>query len=114
MRMWGINPKKLCRQHLLGEHVEMHMFAGSLKKKRSIKGHIDKGQVEVHNLKKRHNELVKEMQKRNYKHKSLFPKIKLFKAGKVNKKQNYKILIKRCKECRKLIKDNFIKIKTLL
>ena len=30
MRMWLVNPALLCRQHLLGEHVEMHMFAGHI------------------------------------------------------------------------------------
>ena len=26
MRMWMVNPRIMCRQHLLGEHVEIHMF----------------------------------------------------------------------------------------
>ncbi len=30
MRMWMVDTKKLCRQHLLAEHSEMHMFAGAL------------------------------------------------------------------------------------
>lgn len=24
--MWGVDPSAMCRNHLLGEHVEMHMF----------------------------------------------------------------------------------------
>ena len=51
MRIWKINPKLMCRKHLLGEHVESHMFVGSINKRRSIQGHIEKGQVEIHNLK---------------------------------------------------------------
>jgi hypothetical protein len=30
MRMWMVPPKVMCRKHLLGEHVEIHMLAGSL------------------------------------------------------------------------------------
>ena len=103
--MWNINPKKMCRQHLLGEHLEMHMFLGTLKKKKSIKGYLDKGLVEVHNIKKRHDELVDEMKKRGYNHKSPLKKFKLDKIGNVNIKNNKIELIKRCKECRKLLID---------
>jgi hypothetical protein len=39
--MWGINPKKLCNQHLLGEHLEMHMFVGCIKKGISLKGYYE-------------------------------------------------------------------------
>ena len=33
MRMWGVDPKQMCRQHLLGEHVELHMQAGAVLEK---------------------------------------------------------------------------------
>ena len=32
MRMWMVDPQIMCRQHLLGEHTEMHMFVGTLKR----------------------------------------------------------------------------------
>ena len=32
MRMWMIDPKLLCRKHLLGEHLEIHMFVGTINK----------------------------------------------------------------------------------
>ena len=63
-RMWMISPSKMCRQHLLGEHKELHQLIGSLNKGKSVKGHINKGQVEIHNIKSRHKELVKEMKLR--------------------------------------------------
>lgn len=100
--MWNIKPSKMCRQHLLGEHVEMHMFVGTLNKNKNIQGYLDKGLVEVHNIKKRHDELAKEMKKRGYNHKSNLPKYKVRRIGKVNVKENEKDLFKRCKECRKL------------
>jgi hypothetical protein len=103
MRIWKINPKLMCRKHLLGEHVECHMFIGSINKKRNIQGHIEKGQVEIHNLKSRHKELANEMKRRGYAHKSPLPNFKAIKLGKINIKQNLKELSRRCKECGKLI-----------
>ena len=32
MRMWNVDPKLMCNKHLLGEHVEMHMFFGTIQK----------------------------------------------------------------------------------
>lgn len=98
-RMWCVNSKKLCRQHLLGEHKELHQLVGSLRKGKSIKGHVEKGQVEVHTIKKRHAELVKEMLRRGYKHESELKKFKEVIMGKVNRKENEKELRRRCKEC---------------
>ena len=102
MRNWNVNPKVMCRKHLLGEHVECHMFAGSINKKRSIKGHIEKGQVEIHNIRSRHDKLAKELERRGYNHNSKLIPFKTIKAGKINAKENYKILAKRCKDCRGL------------
>jgi len=104
MRMWNINPRKMCNQHLLGEHVEMHMFVGCLNKNKSIKGYLDKGLVEVHNIKKRHNQLVKEMKKRGMNHKSNLPSYKNKRIGNVNINKNEKDLFKRCKGCGNEIK----------
>ena len=61
MRMWLVTPKLMCDKHLLGEHVEMHMFVGCLLKGKSIQGYIDKGLVDVSLLTARHGALVKEM-----------------------------------------------------
>ena len=32
MRMWMLPPAGMCRKHLLGEHVELHMLLGSLRR----------------------------------------------------------------------------------
>jgi len=106
MRMWGVSPKFLCRKHLLGEHLELHMFIGTLNKNKSLKGYIDKGLVEVHFIKNRHEDLVKEMMKRNYNHNSpLNIKVPLYKAGKIDIKENLKELYNRCEECRERMKN---------
>lgn len=99
--MWNVDTEKMCNQHLLGEHVEMHMFAGTLNKGVSVRGYIEKGLVEIHNIAKRHDEIAKEMLKRNMNHKSPIQKFKKVVAGKVNVQKNAIDLAKRCKECRK-------------
>ena len=99
MRMWNIDPKKLCAQHLLGEHVEMHMLVGTLNKGKSVKGFIENKLIEVHNIKSRHDELVQEMNRRGYKHKSPLPEYDSYFAGKVDKKESEKELKKRCDKC---------------
>lgn len=68
MRMWNVNPKKMCREHLLGEHLEMHMFIGTIKKGISINAYIKKGLVNPNAIKTRHDELAKEMTEREYNH----------------------------------------------
>jgi len=94
MRMWNIDTSKMCNQHLLGEHVEMHMFVGTLNRNKCIQGYLDKGLVEVHNIKKRHQEIVKEMKKRKMNHKSPLPEYNNVKKGVVNIKENEKDLFK--------------------
>lgn len=70
MRMWMVDPKVMCRKHLLGEHVEMHMFLGSMLKGTSMKGYCDNNLMEPQQLKARHDALVVEMEARGYNHKS--------------------------------------------
>ena len=79
MRMWMVDPKKMCRKHLLGEHVEIHMMAGTLLKGRSIDGFLERGLLEPQSARKRHDALAAEMQARGYNHASplpLFPRYK--------------------------------------
>lgn len=70
MRMWNVEPKIMCRQHLLGEHLEMHMFAGTLRKGKPIDGWAKRGQCISTQIKQRHDELMEEMVRRGYNHKS--------------------------------------------
>lgn len=104
MRMWKVNPKNLCRKHLLGEHVEMHMFIGTIKRGTRLTGYIKKGLVEVHNIINRHDKLADEMITRGYKHNSDISKEDinlLWKEGFVDKNKNEKVLANRCKNWRK-------------
>jgi hypothetical protein len=103
VRMWGIDPKKLCNQHLLGEHVEMHMFVGCIKKGISLKGYYDNKLVCTDLIKKRHDDLMAEMISRGMKHKSPIVEIDLlgdFKYGEIDIEANINELISRCSKCR--------------
>lgn len=99
MRMWMVEPQLLCRKHLLGEHVELHMFVGTLNKNISIEGYLGNGLLEVHNIKSRHKALIKEMEARGMNHKSPLPDFVEFEAGKVDVDRSLRELRERCNFC---------------
>ena len=97
-----VDPKIMCRQHLLGEHAEIRMFIGTISRGHSVKGYLKRGLLEVHSLYSRHEDLVREMKRRNYKHNSGIDK-KWKQAemlGSIDKEKNLKQLIDRCPKCR--------------
>ena len=100
MRMWMVNPRRMCDQHLLGEHVELHMLVGTLVRKRSVAGFVENKLIEVHNVRRRHAELVAEMTRRGMKHKSPLPPFRAIKLGKVSVRANLIELASRCQDCR--------------
>ena len=102
MRMWMVNPKVMCRQHLLGEHVEIHMFIGTINLQKKVDGYLEKGLLEIHNLYARHEELVEEMKRRGYNHRSdVDEKWKYTKRlGEIDKIKNLIELSNRCSRCR--------------
>jgi len=101
--MWLVDPKKLCRKHLLGEHLEMHYFRGTIVKGKSVLGYILKGLVETGKIKERHDQLAKEMKRRGYKHQSEMGNFQVAPSGFVDVQKNLKELSNRCLECRKRI-----------
>jgi hypothetical protein len=68
--MWMIDPKRFCRLHLLSEHNEIHLLIGCMRKNKSIKGYMNKRQLQLNAIFSRHEELVKEMKRRGYNHNS--------------------------------------------
>lgn len=99
MRMWNVPPSLLCQKHLLGEHVEMHTFVGSILKGVSLTGYINGGLVETQNITKRHAALAKEMLRRGLNHKSALPEVFLPAAGHVDTASNLIELARRCPDC---------------
>ena len=105
-----VDPKILCRQHLLGEHVESHMFLGTITKGKSIQGYLDRGLIEVHNLAARHDQLAQEMTARGYNHQSSFAAdFQHGCLGVVDKERSLQDLIGRCPRCKKRY-DNLLRL----
>ncbi len=73
MRIWDVPPDILCRQHLLGEHRELHALWTILSKdKKGYRNHPETKRWvnKLPALAIRHEVLVKEMEKRGYRHHS--------------------------------------------
>ncbi len=102
-----VDPSVLCRKHLLGEHVECHMFRGSLLKGTSLRGFLDAGLLNSRVLARRHDQLAKEMQRRGYRHQSPLPRDFDSKAarGTIDVAAALKELAARCEACRQLQRD---------
>lgn len=98
-----VDPTKMCRKHLLGEHVELHMLVGSLNGNRSVTGFLNDGLVAIHLIQDRHEELAIEMQRRGWKHRSDLLRFTVFKAGEIDVAANITELKRRCADCRILL-----------
>ncbi|MDD9806971.1 MAG: hypothetical protein OXU34_01670 [Gammaproteobacteria bacterium] len=103
--MWGVNPALLCDKHLLGEHVEMHMFAGTIKKGISTRGYEETGLVVLSKIRARHDAIAREMKRRGMNHRSPMDRIvNGRKGGWIDEAKNLRELKRRCGECRKRIR----------
>ena len=102
MRQWNVNPKMMCRQHLLGEHVELHMFRAHLKKGHDLSGYISKGYLSPTTLYSRHEEVAKEMLNRGYQHWSPMESYESTEPGGVDVVANEVALAARCERCNDL------------
>ena len=73
MRIWDVPPQILCRQHLLGEHRELHALWTILSEdKQAYRRHPEtiRWEGKLAALYLRHEALVDEMTRRGYAHKS--------------------------------------------
>lgn len=107
-----IDPKLLCKRHLLGEHGEIHKHRHNFEKHHKIDGRIyPTVLIEPANMKNRHYELAIEMVRRGYNHMSPYvqPDISYLpieqQNAKVDLAYNLKDLANRCAECEKRIND---------
>ena len=112
--MWLCDPKILCQKHLCGEHVETHMFLGTLKKSKKINGYLHNNLFEPLSLKQRHEELKNEMKRRGYNHNSemtsyqcIFNLKETELYWKIDKEKSLKDLLDRCPKCR----ERFMRMK---
>ena len=102
MRMWMVDPRLMCRKHLLGEHVELHMLAASMRNGISLRGFFDNQLIETHNVGRRHEQLVREMKRRGFRHASPLTKLPRRHRRRVDRRANLVELARRCGHCRKL------------
>jgi hypothetical protein len=108
MRMWMIDPKLMCDQHLLGEHGELHKFIPSFHKKYKVTNRVSPVvQIELSSYQERHDELAEEMLSRGMNHKSPLPKLPDFSYlpdehynAKVDIENSIKDLRIRCRRCK--------------
>lgn len=73
MRIWDIAPSHLCRQHLLGEHRELHaLWTVLTENKKGYSKHPEtlRWKGKLLSLYQRHDALVTEMERRGYNHKT--------------------------------------------
>lgn len=106
MRIWDLPVEKLCRKHLLGEHLELHaIWSVIVNDKSGYSKHPEtirwKGKLRA--LNKRHELQVKEMEKRGYNHNS--PLIGIVSGDSEQNKyidspeEQIRILREKCNDC---------------
>lgn len=110
MRMWMVDPEILCQKHLCGEHVEHHMFLGTIRKGIKVDGYLKNNLFEPRALYERHKVLAEEMIRRGYNHNSPLKESDCScilnltneqQYWEIDKKQAFNDLISRCPECEK-------------
>jgi Pyrimidine dimer DNA glycosylase len=73
MRIWDVDPRLLCRSHLLGEHRELHaLWVILTEDRRGYRHHPEtvRWQGKLAALYRRHELLTAEMAARGYRHRS--------------------------------------------
>ena len=107
MRMWMVDPKIMCDQHLLGEHVELHMLVGNIQRGKSIDGFLS-GLVNPGFIVQRHEVVANEMLYRGMNHKSPIESPGEFTSNRtvqpISETSNLKELAHRCDRCSLLIR----------
>jgi hypothetical protein len=99
--MWCVDPGLLCRQHLLGEHTELHQLVGHIEAghTNAVEGQARRGQVDTARIVPRHRALVAEMRDRGYNHDSPLEYDDDLDLGGVDEGANREDLAERCEAC---------------
>jgi hypothetical protein len=101
--MWMVDPAIMCRQHLLGEHRELHALLGVVTKTMSwnLDGYVRNNLIEMESLAPRHEAIAAEMVARGYNHQSPFPEVvPPVVRGVVDRERSLAVLLDRCPDCR--------------
>ena len=97
--MWMVDPTIMCRKHLLGEHVELHMLVRSILAGKSLAGYVAKGLIDTTQIQSRHDALAQEMLARGYRHNSPLVVPPVEAMGRVDSLANVDELARRCELC---------------
>lgn len=111
MRIWGVPPSLMCRKHLMGEHVEMHMFKSVIESGKSVDGYIRDNLLDTDGILDRHFNVAIEMVRRGMKHNTPMMSISypegFVHRKSVNEHKSEMELVRRCPECRALFEARF-------
>lgn len=73
-RMWNVDPADMCREHLLGEHAELHKLVGGIRNhphgEAIADGQAAEGNIDTSCIDSRHDSLAAELLARGYDHDS--------------------------------------------
>lgn len=105
MRMTKVDPRCLCRKHLVAEHIDMHLFMDWYKKKKNLSGYLRNGTLELHSIHDRHEALALELRRRGLEHNTPMIRYCLQFAGHIDLKESYVRQTKKCKACGDRMKD---------
>ena len=111
MRMWMVNPRKMCIRHLCAEHGEIHKHRHNFVKGHSMQGRIQADQIEPMSMKARHDALAREIDRRAalngtgghrspYRQPSLAKYPEYVRVHRIDRVAARAELYNRCKECK--------------
>lgn len=111
MRIWGVPVGCMCQKHLLGEHVEMHMFKATIESGKSVDGYVRDKLLDTNRIAERHELLVEEMRARGIRHNSPLDKVD-YPEGFVHRHsvvqdESEMELARRCPDCRALLEKRY-------
>lgn len=99
--------RMMCRQHLLGGHVECHMFVGTINRGVRVNGYVEDNLLEFNSIQSHHDELAAEMTRRGFRHRSPLPAIVRCeqvtgaqREKRVDQAASLRELLRRCPACR--------------
>jgi hypothetical protein len=98
-----VPPELLCRQHLLGEHRELHALVGIILRGTSLTGYVNNKLIETAAINDRHAAVAAEMTNRGYNHNSPLHLEPVADIGTVDIDGNLAELKKRCAGCKERI-----------
>jgi hypothetical protein len=98
-----VPPSLLCRQHLLGEHRELHALVGIIRKGTRLNGYVNKQLIDTAAIPDRHTAIAAEIATRGYNHNSPLEGEITIAVGQVDVDQNLAELRTRCAGCKERI-----------